>query len=87
MSSNPLAMVLTNLLGIFQILLVIWCLLSWFPSIDWYKQPFALLDRIVRPVIEPFRKILPPMGGMDFSPIIAIVCIQFVTNVLISALR
>lgn len=87
MSSNPLADVLVNLLGLFQILLIVWCLLSWFPGIDWYKQPFALLDRIVRPVIEPFRKILPPIGGMDFSPIIAIVCLRFLTQFLVSALH
>ncbi|KAA1190430.1 YggT family protein [Pseudohalioglobus sediminis] len=42
-----------------------------------------LLYQITEPVMAPFRKLLPPMGGMDFSPILVFILI----NVLQIALR
>jgi YggT family protein len=42
-----------------------------------------LLYQITEPVMAPFRKVLPPMGGMDFSPILVFVLI----NILQIALR
>ncbi len=37
-----------------------------------------LLHQITEPVMAPFRKALPPMGGMDFSPILLFVLINVV---------
>jgi YggT family protein len=28
------------------------------------------------PILKPFRKLIPPLSGIDFSPIFAIICIQ-----------
>lgn len=61
--------------------IVLWCLLSWFPNIKWYEQPFKTLDKIVQPIVTPFRRVLPAMGGIDLSPMIAIFVLQFVANV------
>jgi YggT family protein len=57
-------------------LVVVWCLLSWFPSIKWYEQPFKALDQIVQPMIAPFRKLIPPIANIDFSPMIAVMVLQ-----------
>ncbi|MFQ5401638.1 MAG: YggT family protein [Anaerolineae bacterium] len=35
------------------------------------------------PVLAPFRRILPPMGGLDFSPMIALIVASFVRQILI----
>jgi YggT family protein len=43
----------------------------------------ALLHQITEPVMAPFRKILPAMGGLDFSPILVFILI----NVIQIALR
>lgn len=77
---------LINLLQLFNLLLLVWCVCSWFPSINWGQQPFRLLDDVVRPVIAPFRKIIPPVGNIDFSPIVAIFFINFVVKFLAQAL-
>jgi YggT family protein len=83
---SPVAEIIVSVLRLFNFFLIIWCLLSWFPNINWYDQPFKTLDRIVRPVIEPFRKIIPPIGNIDISPIVAILCLQLLAQVIISVL-
>ena len=70
------ATTIERFLGIYFVLLVIRILLSWFPTIDWYKQPFAILSQLTDPYLNLFRRIIPPLGGMDFSPILAFLAIQ-----------
>jgi YggT family protein len=36
----------------------------------------ALVFRITDPILEPIRRILPPMGGLDFSPFIVLILAQ-----------
>ena len=64
----------------YTFVIILWCLLSWFPNIRWYDQPFKTLDMIVTPVIGPFRKLIPPLGGIDLSPMIAILVLQFIAS-------
>jgi YggT family protein len=55
---------------------VSWIGLSpWHPVVRW-------LRRIVDPILAPFRRILPTFAGIDFSPILAIVVIFFVSDLL-----
>ena len=35
-----------------------------------------VLDRVTSPFLAPFRRFIPPIGGMDFSPLILIILIQ-----------
>jgi len=65
-----------NVIQLFSFLVLLWCLLSWFPNIRWYDQPWKTLDRIVQPVVAPFRKILPPINGIDLSPMVAMLVLQ-----------
>lgn len=44
------------------------------------------LDRIVEPMLNPIRRIMPPLGGMDFSPVVLVVVIQIVEAILIRLL-
>jgi len=74
---------------IFQALiwiLLIFCFLTWIPSIDWQKQPFKIIRLISDTFFAPFRMIIPPIGGLDISPIVAFFFLQFVAKILIGAL-
>ncbi|NJO39945.1 MAG: YggT family protein [Cyanobacteria bacterium CRU_2_1] len=73
---------LATFLNIYFVLIIIRVLLSWFPTIDWYNQPFRALSQITDPYLNLFRAIIPPLGGMDFSPILAILLLQFVAQAL-----
>lgn len=68
-------------------LVLIWCFLSWFPNIKWYEPPFRWLDQVVRPFVAPFQKLIPPVGNIDLSPMVAMLVLQAVGNVLINVLR
>jgi YggT family protein len=46
--------------------ILIYCVMSFIPAMR-YDSNFRLLDRFVAPVINPFRRLLPPLGGLDFS--------------------
>lgn len=55
--------------------LIIYVLLSWFGSRD--GNPMAmLLGEIVEPVLRPARRLLPPIGGLDLSPLVVMLLLQ-----------
>ncbi|BAZ32886.1 hypothetical protein NIES4074_53930 [Cylindrospermum sp. NIES-4074] len=70
--------VLAQFITYYSFLLIIRVLLTWFPNINWYNQPFAALSQITDPYLNLFRSIIPPLGGMDFSPMLAIILLQIV---------
>ena len=75
--------------GIFKLLnllILVWCLLTWFPNIRWYDQPWSTLDKIVSPILAPFKKLIPPIGNIDISAIVAIIALGLIQNVIHQAL-
>ena len=38
----------------------------------------SFLDAVTRPLMEPFRRIIPPLGGVDISPLVVLLLLQFV---------
>ena len=44
-----------------------------------------LIWQLTEPVMAPVRKVIPPMGGMDFSPIVIFIAIQLIRNILYQA--
>ncbi|MDH6061149.1 YggT family protein [Chrysosporum bergii ANA360D] len=79
---NLLFTTLATFVTFYSYLLIIRVLLTWFPTINWYNQPFAALSQITDPYLNLFRSIIPPLGGMDFSPILAFVALNLVGGLL-----
>jgi YggT family protein len=44
-----------------------------------------LVWQLTEPIMAPVRKVIPPMGGLDFSPIFVFLGIQFVQSLLVGA--
>ncbi len=81
---------MTELLSLLQLvlmvvgfLILIRALLSWFPSLH-ENEIVQLVMQITDPVLEPIRRILPPMGGLDLSPMIALILIYSILQVIAS---
>jgi YggT family protein len=73
-------LLVTGLLELLNLLVVSWCLLSWFPNIKWHDQPFKSLDQIVQPIVAPFRRIIPPIANIDISPMVAMIVLQLIAS-------
>lgn len=71
---------LATFINLYTALLVIRILLTWFPNINWYNQPFTALSQITDPYLNIFRSFIPPLGGFDFSPILAIFLLNIAGN-------
>lgn len=81
---NPLILILWSVLGIVGLLVNIYffallamIILSWVAAGS-NNPAIYLLHQITEPVMSPFRKLLPPMGGLDFSPILLFILINVV---------
>jgi len=69
-------------LNIYSFLLIIRALLGWFPTLD-HSNPFIrLLYDLTEPVLGPIRRAVPPMGGMDWSIVIAVVGVNVIMMLL-----
>lgn len=75
-----LAQAFSTFLQIYTVLLIIRILLSWFPNVDWMSPPFSVVSQLTDPYLNIFRSIIPPLGGIDFSPILAFLLLQFVAQ-------
>ena len=80
---DNLIFVVNNLFQIYFWLILVRCLLSFVPSIDWYRQPFQGLKDVTDLYLDVYKKLVPPAGGIDFSPIIAIIALQILNFILI----
>ena len=74
---NILVQALSTFLSIYTVLLIIRILLSWFPNVDWLYPPFSVLSQLTDPYLTVFRSIIPPLGGIDLSPILAFLLLSF----------
>lgn len=70
--------VIDRLTDIYYFMIIAYVLLSWLPNV---RESFVgdLLGKLVEPYLRPFRKIIPPIGGMlDISPVVALIALKFV---------
>lgn len=77
--------VINALVSFYEWLVVIWCLLSWLPIREGsviYDIACAI-DRLVSPYINLFRRFIPPVGGIDFSPVVALFALSFLQRAVV----
>jgi len=78
---------IVDLTWFFVLVLFLYVILSWF-SPDPRNRLVQLLMTIAIPILEPIRRVIPPIGGMiDLSPIIAMFALQIVNSILHGLLR
>lgn len=57
-------------LGLMTFLFIFRIVLTWYPQTDLNHLPFNLVALPTEPFLSPLRKIVPPVGGVDITPII-----------------
>ena len=78
---------LYTLLRIYSFCIVVWCLSSWITvSNDSVRNILKAIGKIVEPYLNVFRRAIPPISGVDLSPIIALFVLNLVERFAISTL-
>lgn len=72
---------------IIVLLIVVRAVMSFFPNMDRSHPVVRTLDQVVDPILMPFQKLIPPMGGLDLSPMVAIFVLQFLGGFIANTLR
>ena len=82
--SNPFIILIWGALGIVSLLVNFYffavlalIIISWIAPQS-HHPAVILLHQLTAPVMEPMRRLLPPMGGIDFSPILVFVLINVI---------
>ncbi|HWL27155.1 MAG TPA: YggT family protein [Ureibacillus sp.] len=68
---------ISMLFMIYQFMIIGYILMSWIPSAQ-ESSIGRLLSKFVEPYLGFFRKFIPPIGMIDFSPIIALLLLDFI---------
>ena len=74
------------LFGALQFAILIRVLLTWFPNLDRSNPLVQLLSSVTDPILEPARRLVPPFGGLDISPILVLFALQLLESVLLRVL-
>ena len=78
---------LVNLLfQAFYILLLLRVILGWVPGIDDRHPAVQFVQRATAPVLAPIRRVLPPAGGLDLSPMVAILLLILTQRIVVDLL-
>ena len=79
-----IAQIINSLSQVYVWIVIASILLSYF--LDPYHPVRQGVDNLVRPLLNPIRKIVPPVGMFDFSPLVLIIVIQLVSRFLVQFL-
>jgi YggT family protein len=72
-----LVLVVMTFLFIFRIVL------TWYPQVESQKFPFSLVVAPTEPFLAPSRKLIPPIGGVDITPIVWVGIVSLIREVLV----
>lgn len=75
--------ILSILFKIIYFIIIVVVLLSWIPIFDSRKEPVASMIKIYNAIMAPFKAIIPPIGMIDISPVVAIILLQIIEYLLI----
>ena len=86
---NSIVILIDNIIYLYSIVLIINIILSWLNAFNVVnannKFVYTILDasfKLTDPLLNPIRKIMPNIAGLDFSPIILFLILGFLRNLL-----
>lgn len=77
-----IAQLLSTVANVYAMILLARVIASWLP-IDPDNTVVRLLDQLTEPVLAPIRSVLPSFGGIDFSPLVALLLLSLLQRVLL----
>jgi YggT family protein len=68
-----------TLIDLYSILVLVAVVMSWV-GIDRRQPAAAFVYNLTEPALAPLRNALPPVGGLDFSPMLLLILLRFLRN-------
>jgi YggT family protein len=69
--------------GLMTFLFIFRIVLTWYPQVDLNRFPFNLIAWPTEPFLIPTRKLIPPLGGVDISPIVWVGICSLIREILL----
>lgn len=81
------ATIVSRLLSFYELLIVVYVLMSWFRPTGTLWEVYHFLGRLCEPYLELFRRFIPPIGGgLDVSPIVALLVLDYLVQPLLATI-
>lgn len=84
MMMNPFLWLILTIINLYFWVILATVILSWLIAFNvvnrsntYVRQIGYTLDRLTEPLLKPIRRVLPDLGGIDISPIILLIGMQF----------
>ncbi|MBV9388381.1 MAG: YggT family protein [Chroococcidiopsidaceae cyanobacterium CP_BM_ER_R8_30] len=75
--------ILGPLLSLMTLLFIFRIVLTWYPQVDPNRLPFNLITWPTEPFLVPLRRLVPPLGGVDITPVIWVGVVSLVRELLL----
>lgn len=82
---NLLITIINSIFRVLVIVVFIYTLLGYF--LDRRNTIYQMVGRIVEPMLIPIRKVVPNFNGLDFSPLVLMLFLQFLNMIIVAILR
>ncbi len=77
------SVIVDRAINFYQLLIIAYVLLSWLPASGTVWEIRKTLGTVVEPYVGLFRRIIPPIGMIDITPIVAILLLSWVVRPLL----
>ena len=75
-------MLLARLIDLYSLVVLAAVIVSWI-QLPPYHPAVKLLNNLTEPALAPIRKVIPPMGGLDITPMLLLVLLQLIKGALV----
>lgn len=94
MSMNPFLWLILTVINIYFWIILASVVLSWLVGFNvvnrsnpFVRQVGTALERLTEPLLRPIRRFMPDLGGIDLSPIVLLIAMQFFGMLVVNVFR
>ena len=81
MNSCEIGVILGKVLWVYFLIMIVYAVVSWIPSLRGRWTTYVAM--LVEPVLQPVRRIIPPVGGLDIAFLIVIIIVQWASGAIV----
>jgi len=78
--------IVERLFQVLYVLLLVRVVLGWIPNVNYHHPAIHFIYRVTSLILDPIRRVVPPAGGFDLSPLVAILLLGLLRQVVMGVL-